>query len=117
MNTLSIFPDLLTFSMAGPVLLRIAVVIFVANLAKQRIGEKNILIAVPSIVVGLLLVLGLYTQVAAILGILVISGDYMLSKASFTFSWERKILYGVIKLILLSLLLTGPGFLAFDLPL
>ncbi len=117
MNTLSIFPDLLTFSMVAPLLLRLAVAMFMLYLSRQRLREKNVLVAVPAMVVGILVFLGLYTQVAAILGILVISSDYMLNKGSVYLSTERTLLYGVVKIILLSLLFTGAGFLAFDLPL
>jgi len=117
MNTLSIFPDLLTFGLVGPLLLRIAVIIFITYLSLDRLKEKNILIAIPSIITGILILLGLYTQIAAILGIIVISSDYMINKGSTQFGTERKLLYGIVKIILLSLLVTGPGFLAFDLPL
>ncbi len=117
MNTLSIFPDLLTLSMVAPLLLRIAVAMFMLYLSRQRLREKNLLIAIPAVLVGILVFIGLYTQVAAILGIVVISSDYILNKGSVYFSTERVMLYGVVKIVLLSLLFIGAGFLAFDLPL
>lgn len=117
MNTLSFFPDLLTYSMVGPLLLRLAMVFFVGYLSLQRLKENNVLIAIPTTIVGILLLLGLYTQIASILGIIIISTDYWINKGSVSFNTERKLLYGIVKIILLSLLFTGPGFLAFDLPL
>lgn len=117
MNTLSFFPDLLTYSMVGPLFLRLAMVFFVGYLSSQRLKENNVLIAIPTTIVGILLLLGLYTQIASILGIIIISTDYWINKGSVSFNTERKLLYGIVKIILLSLLFTGPGFLAFDLPL
>jgi len=117
MHTLSTFPQLLTFGLIAPLLLRLGVGLFLVYLAKERYNKIYKWSFVVYLISGILLILGLYTQIASIVSILVISFDFYTDKDLTPFSTEKKILYIIMKVILLSLLFTGPGFLAFDLPL
>jgi len=69
------------------------------------------------IISGILLILGLYTQISAILGIIVVKFDFLVDRKLSKQTLEKVITYWIIAIVLLSLLFTGPGFLAFDLPL
>jgi len=117
MHPLSIFPQLLTFGLIAPLLLRLGVGLFLIYLGRERYKKVYNWSSVIYILSGILLILGLYTQITSIVSILVISFDYFTDKGSASFSFEKKILFMIMKIILLSLLFTGPGFLAFDLPL
>jgi uncharacterized membrane protein YphA (DoxX/SURF4 family) len=117
MHPLSIFPQLFFLGFVAPLLLRLSAGFFLIYLGKNRTQKTYGWLAILYIAAGVLLILGLYTQIAAIVSILIISFDFLMDKGSVSFSTEKKILYFVIKIILISLLLTGPGFLAFDLPL
>jgi hypothetical protein len=60
---------------------------------------------------------GIYTQFIAIVSILILIFDFYLEQKKSELSDEKKILYVMSAVILLSLLFTGAGFLAFDRPL
>jgi len=117
MHTLSIFPDLLNFGIFAPLLLRVAVGLFFfyigLKVTKSTYGWASIFYFIA----GILLLIGLYTQLVSIVGIILISFDFFINQNSPAFSVEKRILYVMVKIILISLLVTGPGFLAFDLPL
>jgi uncharacterized membrane protein YphA (DoxX/SURF4 family) len=133
-SILTPFPQLLTYGIFAPTLLRIAVAILFAWLAykhyqrREQIGNTNFPIFGKGVWIAWLAVIveaataaalffGYYTQYAAIVGILmslknaVWAGKYpsffMLSRSSAL----------LVLVICLSLLVTGAGIFAFDLPL
>jgi len=117
MHPLAVFPQLLTFGLVAPLLLRLAVGLFVLNLGRERYGKQYSWATIFYAVAGALLVLGLYTQIAVITAIIILKLDFYTSKKTSPPSKEKYILQVVMNIILISLLFTGPGFLAFDLPL
>jgi uncharacterized membrane protein YphA (DoxX/SURF4 family) len=117
MNQLSIFPELLTFGMIAPLLLRLGVGYLVLLFGWERFHKKHKWASAFYLIAGVLLILGLYTQIAAILGILIIKFDFWTDRKKFSSGKEHLNLSILMALIFLSLLITGPGFLAFDLPL
>ena len=118
MHPTSIFPQLLFLGpMLAPLLLRLSTGIFLIYLGNDRHKKAEAWSTVIYLLAGILLVLGLYTQVAVILGILVIAFDYYTDKKNSTISKDKMTLCVIAGIILLSLLFTGPGFIAFDLPL
>ncbi len=118
MHTLAIFPQLLTFEMIAPLLLRLAVgiLLLMAGWKRWKMGPYP-WTAVFYLVSSVLLIIGLYTQIATIVGFLVSGFDDYLQKKSGTLSKEKMTIGFLIAIILLSLLFTGPGFVAFDWPL
>jgi uncharacterized membrane protein YphA (DoxX/SURF4 family) len=130
------FPDLLIYSALAPFILRVIVGLIFLDLGYLMFkGEKTNwlnsfqilriknpllmikIIGVVEIIGGLMLLAGAYTQIAAlILGILTFSETYIeyqnpnILKRGLAF-------YVLILSILLSLLLSGAGAFAFDLPL
>lgn len=123
MHPLSVFPQLFYLGLVGPLLLRLGTGFFVLYLAKNRYQKVYKWSSVIYALSGLLLVLGLYTQPSAIVAILALIFDFYaedkntLSSQSGSMSKEKQILYLLAGMMLLSLLFTGPGFFAFDLPL
>lgn len=133
---LSVFPFLLTYQLAAPLILRLTLgAIFVnfgwVKLHRQKtekaaffekIGLKPgrlylWVIAIIEIAAGLLLIIGLFTQVAALVAA-VISLIAVFLKRKQPLSFESSLCLLIVCLIIaLSLMLTGPGFFAFDLPL
>ncbi|MFA6536446.1 MAG: DoxX family membrane protein [Candidatus Paceibacterota bacterium] len=123
---LSIFPNLLTYGLAGPTLLRIVAGLIIIysgyQLYRSLSAPKSILariIALLEVLGGIFLVIGLFTQPVALVLILILLIQALKSK---TPRWAGAIVYNkrvylLLIVILLSLLVSGPGFLAFDLPL
>lgn len=131
---LSIFPSLLVYGLAAPLLLRLAAGILFLVWAAGCFGsgkhairarleewglpgkETTIALGLIQIVVGALLIVGLYTQAAAILGAALAAKFALLSRKE-PFGSASTIVYILVATISFSLALTGPGFFAFDLPL
>ncbi|MEK7200907.1 MAG: DoxX family protein [Patescibacteria group bacterium] len=130
------FPDLLVYSLLAPFILRVVagsifinlgVLLFrgekerwLASLSALNIPNPKLIIKILGIievVSGIMLILGFYTQIASlILALLVFAESYIeykqpeILKRNFVF-------YIILLAIVLSLLLSGAGRPAFDLPL
>ena len=136
MNTLSMFPDLLTFWLISPFLLRItAGFIFIyfgyTKIWKEKerrvsffnkigFGAGTVFFWVVSLVEligGILLVLGLFTQVTALtLFFIILGATYTKMRQPDLF--DNSLEFFILLLaVLLSLLFLGAGFWAMDLPL
>ena len=133
----SVFPQLLAFSLLAPFILRIAVgVAFIALGAKHFgrsvpsmraelaqifpwAGSFALLLGVAEVALGILLLAGLWTQIAAIVaGVGALKLAYFKHRFSFTIVTPFSIgTYILLAVISFSLLLTGAGFFALDLPL
>jgi len=134
----SIFPELLTFTFFAPLLLRVAVgTLFFwmgyKHLTKERrTAEESVLhgrkwgplssvfiwsLGTVEILAGGALFIGLYAQVAALAGVLLSALHIKLHRCYSTFSPYPKTYYLLLAVICLSLILTGAGAFAFDLPL
>lgn len=131
---LSIFPSLLVYGLAAPLLLRLAAGILFLVWATGCFGsgkhairarleewglpgkETTVVLGLIQIAVGALLVVGLYTQIAALLATLLAIKFAFLSRKE-PFGSASMVVYILVAIISFSLALTGPGFFAFDLPL
>lgn len=114
----SLFPELFNFSFIAPFVLRIAlgVPLIKHGLGKIIAKEKTPQRILGGIVFlsGILLVVGLFTQAAAMAVALIIIVNSIILKGRHPRSWTERL----VKLaIAVSLILTGPGIFAFDLPL
>ena len=133
---LSLFPSLLDFGLFAPTLLRlVAGFIFIDLGYLVLTSEKsswdwlcNAIGLKPSvlwrkilgyieIIGGALLVLGLYTQGAALGLAILVFIELIIEYKEPTFLKRDLAFYAMLLVITLSLLLTGPGLIAFDLPL
>jgi hypothetical protein len=123
----SMFPSLFTFSFFAPTLLRIvaslAFLFFAYRLARHTRMHPGSgtpftwYIILAEIVVGGSLFVGLYTQIGAILGVLLsFKLMYFVSRKKYIAPYDY-LTYALLVAICLSLLLLGAGAFAFDLPL
>ncbi|HEY5383078.1 MAG TPA: hypothetical protein VIJ88_00800 [Candidatus Paceibacterota bacterium] len=128
-------PQLLTFSFFAPTLLRITVAcvfFYIAYIHTQRrkeigatrfilVGAMGVwaswVLVVLEAGVALGLFLGYYTQIAALLGLLLCIKSFVWAKKYPRVFFLCRIEYILLFVICLSLLLTGAGAFAFDLPL
>ena len=130
------FPDLLAFGLIAPLLLRAVLgvsfidfgwnklsrqkqekVAFFESLGGRPGAHYALILGVIEVVCGLLLVVGLYTQLAALAaGIICASALYLKQKHREKWPHDRR-LFLLLFIISISLLFSGAGFLAFDLPL
>ncbi len=110
LHTLSIFPDLLSFSLLGITLLRL-------TLGTLLISRGNVLRATDKkfgygfLVAGILLFVGLWTQPVALVATLLLA--FQIKKLS----GAERTLAIVLAILSFSFLVVGPGVLAIDLPL
>jgi len=120
--TLSVFPSLLAWSQISPLLIRLALgAVFIYWAYQPLFGKNNNsqkkTLAVIEAIIGILLVIGLWSQVAALaatIELILCSYKKITEKAFLT----NGVNYYLILLVLaLSLLVTGAGFFSIDLPL
>lgn len=133
---LSIFPDLLTFGLVAPFLLRLALgFTFLGfgwgKLTRER-EEKSrffeeinlkpgkvyaLAFGLAELVGAILLIVGLFTQIVAIVFALISLGSFFIKSRRPNVLSSSKEFLAILFIISLSLLFSGPGFFAFDLPL
>ena len=117
---LNIFPDLLSYGLLAPFLLRLVVGIFfvrkgIDDAKKSRVVKEvwGRLLSFLEVASGILLIVGAKTQIVSIITLFL--SIYAISKLK-----ERGVefyLYLLLATISISLLFSGAGFLAVDLPL
>lgn len=114
MHPLSLFPNLLTFGLLSPTIIRLTAGIFLFLLGIE-IYKKPIKWMCPVyFILGITTVIGLYTQAVVLLSIILL---VIHTKVNKDISKEKRLVIFFAEIMFLSLLFTGPGFLAFDLPL
>jgi putative oxidoreductase len=133
---LNTFPNLLTFSLFAPLILRVVLGVILIDLGILKFkSEKPRWIATfeglglrPSealvslfglieIIGGIMLVIGLYTQIAALMFVVLFAIEFYLEWTESTLLKRDLVFYVLCLGISLSLLLSGAGALAFDIPL
>ena len=119
---LSAFPTLLSYQQLSPLIIRLVLGIILLHWSYRgfRTGKQsgaNKALNLAEGLIGLLLLIGLWTQVAALvatIGLAVCLIQKIRAKAFLT----DGVNYTLILLVLaISLLVTGPGWIAFDYPL
>jgi uncharacterized membrane protein YphA (DoxX/SURF4 family) len=124
MHTLSLFPVLLSYQQLSPFIIRIVLGVTLAYFGYHKIlgsgkssGSNSKVYGIVELVVALFLVIGLWTQLAALINAVI-----LLIKLGWKIK-ERKFLtdgvnYYILLLVMaISLIFTGAGFLAIDYPL
>jgi uncharacterized membrane protein YphA (DoxX/SURF4 family) len=121
---LSMIPSLLTYQQAGPFIIRLVLGITLFNFGYKKVrgkgsssGSNSPTYGMVEMFISIFLIIGLFTQVAALLNVII-----LLIKLGFKAKNGQLLSDGVNYYILLlamavSLMFTGAGFLAFDLPL
>ena len=132
---LNTFPDLLAFGLIAPLILRIAVGAMFLNAGVKKLRQRTwvfalferlnlkpastytIAFGVLECVAGALLIVGFLTQIAALITLLISAfALYSKSKHPEQTPGSRGVFF-LLLVISLSLLFSGAGFFAFDLPL
>jgi uncharacterized membrane protein YphA (DoxX/SURF4 family) len=119
---LSAFPTFLSYNQLSPFLIRLVlgfIFVFWAYRALRNVGAKMDQKAIGIIegVAGILLVIGLWTQVAALVvfvDLVIRLVERIMKKAFLT---DGVNYYLVLLVMAISLMVTGAGWIAFDLPL
>ncbi|HAO64470.1 TPA: hypothetical protein DCQ44_00630 [Candidatus Taylorbacteria bacterium] len=133
---LSVFPNLLTYQLLAPFILRVVVGIIFLELGYLKLGKEKsawnmffetihfkptqlfvTLLAVIEIVSGAFLVVGYLTQVAALVMAVILFAEGYVELKDGALLKRDIVFYTLLLVICISLLLTGAGTLAFDLPL
>jgi len=130
------FPSLLVYSLLAPTILRVvAGLIFIdlgvlsfkkererwlLSLSTLRVPNPKLvlkIISIIEIISGILLILGFYTQVAALLLALLTFSEAYIEYKDPAILKRSLVFYSLLFAITLSLLLSGAGAFAIDLPL
>lgn len=109
---LSIFPSLLVYQWFAPLLLRLVaggLLGWHGYQSTRALAKQRRLAGVGELLMAILIIIGLYTQPAALVMTILI-----LIRPDRQISWQTR---SLMLAILFSLTLTGPGLFAFDLPL
>ena len=133
---LNTFPSLLTFSLLAPLILRVVLGLIFINLGYLELtSEKKrwadffetvhikpavffvILVGLIEIVGGFFLLAGFLTQVTALIFAIITFGEFYAEYREETLLKRDLIFYLLMFAISLSLLLSGDGIFAIDLPL
>jgi uncharacterized membrane protein YphA (DoxX/SURF4 family) len=121
---LSLFPSFLTYGLVAPLVIRLVLGVTLAYFGYRKVvdrgdssGSNSPTYGVMEIVLGIFLLVGLFTQLAALLNVVI-----LLIKLGFKAKQGKLFSDGVNYYVLLlamaiSLIFSGPGFFAFDLPL
>lgn len=122
MHPLSLFPTLLSWGRLAPLLLRLslgAVLVFWAyrTFKNSAAPAKDKAIGIIEFISGILLVIGLWTQAAALVAIVDLAIRLFERITKKAFLTDGVNYYLILLAIAISLILTGPGLGAFDLPL
>jgi hypothetical protein len=136
---LSAFPDLFTYGLFAPFVLRLGLAFFVGSLAATNLknnGEnasaasESIVPKIPGVryqkktiygvfcaILAALLFFGLFSQVAALITLLVIALEWRVKKSAGIMLKPEHMAMVLAAAIAVSILFSGAGFFAFDLPL
>jgi uncharacterized membrane protein YphA (DoxX/SURF4 family) len=133
---LNTFPTLLAYSMFAPMILRISLGIiligvgitsifekrelFKAYFVSQKFPYPNIVVwifGIAEIISGSFLVIGLSTQIVAIIAVFLLLNIYSFESRDDRLLPYSPPMYLILCVISLSLLFSGAGFFAIDLPL
>lgn len=135
MQTFNLFPELFSFSLIAPFILRIVIGLIFLNLGSLKLGKEkagwltsleilNIkpagffvgLLGIVEALGGLLLIAGAYTQISAlVLGIIALVELFIEYKEESILKRDF-VFYLLLAAICVSLLLTGAGLWAIDVP-
>jgi len=134
---LNIFPSFLDFGLLAPLILRAVVGVMFLRFGFKKLSPKHTevcvthfqalginntktlipLIGLLEVLGGLSLILGLYTQIAAIVLGLISLITYTMMRSKNAVLSHSQDFYFLLFVINLTLLITGAGVYAFDLPL
>lgn len=135
-NMLNPFPDLLAFGLVAPLLLRVALGMVFVDFGWSKLRRDGaqkaalfealglrpgvyyaVLFGVIELAAGILLIIGLYAQIAALAAAIISAAAYYIKKKYPEKFQSDRCFFCLLFIIALSLLFSGAGFMALDLPL
>ncbi|MDB5254072.1 MAG: hypothetical protein JWL80_138 [Parcubacteria group bacterium] len=130
------FPSLLAYSMLAPFILRLVLAFIVIDLgilkfnkekhrwnqtlAALHLNPANLvrqILGGVEVIGGLMLVFGVYTQIAALAFVILFGAEFYIEWKDKSILKRDLVFYLLVMVISLSILLTGAGAFAFDIPL
>ena len=136
MQTFNIFPDLFAFSFMAPLILRVIIGLIFLNLGSLKLGRERagwvsslnilgirpagffaVLLGIAEIIGGLLLIAGAYTQLVALILAVIAMSELLIEYREESILKRDFVFYLLLTSICISLLLTGAGLYAIDIPL
>lgn len=133
---LNFFPELLSFSFISPLVLRFVLGFIFINTGYLKLTKEKdrwavflnairlkpaktfvSILGIIEIASGVLLVVGLYTQLVCLVLLALTIKEWWVEYKEDVLVARDIVFYTLIGAILVSLLLTGAGFMSFDLPL
>lgn len=124
MHVVSMFPGLLSYQMLGALIIRLILGLTLAWFGYRKLrsrgessGSNSGMYGFIEVVTALFIIIGLFTQLAALINIVILVIK-LFFKAHEGKLFSDGINYYVLLLAMaISVVLTGPGWLAFDLPI
>lgn len=136
MQTFNIFPELFSYSLLAPLILRIVLGFIFLNLGSLKLGKEKSgwmaslrvlgirpagfftgLLGIVEILGGLLLIAGAYTQLTALILAVICISELLIEYEEESILKRDMVFYLLLATICLSLLLTGAGLFAIDIPI
>lgn len=136
MQTFNIFPELFSWSLIAPLILRVVLGLVFLNLGSLKLGREKGgwigslhvlgvkpagffvgLLGIIEIIGGLLLIAGAYTQLAALVLAVICISETLIEYKEESILKRDFVFYFLLAAICLSLLLTGAGLFAIDIPM
>lgn len=133
---LNLFPELFTYQLVAPVILRVVLGIIVINLGYLKLSSERErwvtslktlhiepakffvkILAYAEIIGGCLLIIGLYTQLVALIFVVIFGAEAYFESKEDLFFKRSFVFYLLLLAISASLLFLGAGFYAIDIPL
>jgi len=132
---LNLFPELFTYQLVAPVILRIVLGIITINLGYLKLTRERkrwmvsfetlrlkptkmwvSIVGVIEIIGGTLFIIGLYTQLIALIFALLYAIEAIIEALEESILTRNFVFYILLTAIAISLMFLGAGFYAFDLP-
>jgi hypothetical protein len=117
LHPLSLFPTLFSYPFLAYFILRITVAFSILRIGRARRKKSYPYLAYVDFITGILVLIGLYTQGALIVVILLLIKEYYLDGKAGVLDSKEKTILGLIAVIAFALLFLGPGSFALDYPL
>ncbi len=121
---LSLFPSLLTYERLGPFIIRGVLGITLAYFGYLKImnrgrssGSNSVRYGIVEVFLSAFLIIGLYTQLTALINALILVSNIVFTPKQKALFSDGINYYVLLLVMAISLLFTGAGAFAFDLPL
>ena len=117
LHPLSLFPSLFSYPFLAYFLLRLTVAWGIFSIGQARKKKSYAFLSIVDFIAAAFVLVGLYTQAALILVMLLIIKEFYLDHKAGLLDSNRKTILAFIFIIALTLMFLGPGSFSLDYPL